>query len=246
MLELINVNKNYTSSEHSLHVLKNISVKIEQGEFVAIMGPSGSGKSTLLGIAAGLDRADTGEVILDNVKMGNLSEDELAKLRAEKVGFIFQNFQLVRTLSAIENVSLPLIISTKLSEKEIKQRAMTLLEKVSLGNRITHFPSQLSGGEEQRVAIARSFINNPKILFADEPTGNLDSKNGNAVMDMLVTLNKQNNSTLIVVTHDPKVAALADRILEMENGEISATGKIRPTSKKVIVRNPSSKKKGKQ
>ena len=123
---------------------------------------------------------------------------------------------------------------------------MTLLEKVSLGNRITHFPSQLSGGEEQRVAIARSFINNPKILFADEPTGNLDSKNGNAVMDMLVTLNKQNNSTLIVVTHDPKVAALADRILEMENGEISATGKIRPTSKKVIVRNPSSKKKGKQ
>lgn len=220
MLELININKNYTSPEHSLHVLKNINIKIEQGEFVAIMGPSGSGKSTLLGIAAGLDRADTGDVILDSVKMSLLSEDELAKLRANKVGFIFQNFQLIRTLNAIENVSLPLIISSQLNEKEIKQKAMTLLEKVSLEHRMTHFPSQLSGGEEQRVAIARSFINNPKILFADEPTGNLDSKNGNAVMDMLVSLNKENNSTLIIVTHDPKVAALADRILEMENGEI--------------------------
>ncbi len=220
MLELININKNYTSSEHSLHVLKNINIKIEQGEFVAIMGPSGSGKSTLLGIAAGLDRADTGDVILDSVKMSGLTEDELAKLRAEKVGFIFQNFQLVKTLNAIENVSLPLIISTKLTEKEIKEKALNLLEKVSLEHRVTHFPSQLSGGEEQRVAIARSFINNPKILFADEPTGNLDSKNGNAVMDMLKLLNKENNSTLIVVTHDPKVAALADRVLEMENGEI--------------------------
>lgn len=220
MLELININKNYTSPEHSLHVLKNINIKIDQGEFVAIMGPSGSGKSTLLGIAAGLDRADTGDVVLDSVKMSALTEDELANLRATKVGFIFQNFQLIRTLNAIENVSLPLIISTQLSEKEIRQKAMTLLEKVSLEHRMTHFPSQLSGGEEQRVAIARSFINNPKILFADEPTGNLDAKNGNAVMDMLVSLNKENNSTLIIVTHDPKVASLADRVLEMENGEI--------------------------
>ena len=243
MLELININKNYTSPEHSLHVLKNINIKIEQGEFVAIMGPSGSGKSTLLGIAAGLDRADTGDVVLDSVKMSALSEDELAKLRANKVGFIFQNFQLIRTLNAIENVSLPLIISSKLNEKEIKQKAMTLLEKVSLEHRMTHFPSQLSGGEEQRVAIARSFINNPKILFADEPTGNLDSKNGNAVMDMLVSLNKENNSTLIIVTHDPKVAALADRILEMENGEIrQRPAKSNLPSKK----KPVQKKKGKK
>ncbi len=243
MLELININKNYTSPEHSLHVLKNIHIKIEQGEFVAIMGPSGSGKSTLLGIAAGLDRADTGDVVLDSVKMSLLSEDELAKLRANKVGFIFQNFQLIRTLNAIENVSLPLIISSKLNEKEIKQKAMTLLEKVSLEHRMTHFPSQLSGGEEQRVAIARSFINNPKILFADEPTGNLDSKNGNAVMDMLVSLNKENNSTLIIVTHDPKVAALADRILEMENGEIRQ----RPANSNLpSKKKPVQKKKGKK
>ena len=243
MLELININKNYTSSEHSLHVLKNINIKIEQGEFVAIMGPSGSGKSTLLGIAAGLDRADTGDIILDSVKMSGLTEDELAKLRAEKVGFIFQNFQLVKTLNAIENVSLPLIISTKLTEKEIKEKALNLLEKVSLEHRVTHFPSQLSGGEEQRVAIARSFINNPKILFADEPTGNLDSKNGNAVMDMLTALNKENNSTLIVVTHDPKVAALADRILEMENGEIKQKTANSSYSQKSNVK---SKKKGKK
>jgi putative ABC transport system ATP-binding protein len=244
LLELININKNYTSSGHALSVLKNINVKIKQGEFVAIMGPSGSGKSTLLGIAAGLDRSDTGEVILDSIKMGLLTEDELAKLRAEKVGFIFQNFLLVRTLNAIENVSLPLIISTKLSEKEINDRAMSLLAKVSLQDRTTHFPSQLSGGEEQRVAIARSFINNPKILFADEPTGNLDSKNGDAVMSMLTSLNKQNNSTLIVVTHDPKVAALADRILEMENGEI----KPKVTNKYSLLKKDSKiqKKTGKQ
>lgn len=243
MLELVNINKNYTSSEHSLPVLKNINIRIEQGEFVAIMGPSGSGKSTLLGIAAGLDRADTGDVILDSIKMSELTEDELAKLRAEKVGFIFQNFQLVKTLTAIENVCLPLIISTKLSEREITDKAMNLLEKVSLKNRVTHFPSQLSGGEEQRVAIARSFINNPKILFADEPTGNLDSKNGNAVMNMLTSLNKENNSTLIVVTHDPKVAALADRILEMENGEIKQRTVTSGYSQKVISK---SKKKGKK
>jgi len=220
LLELININKNYNSSEHSLHVLKNINIKINQGEFVAIMGPSGSGKSTLLGIAAGLDRPDTGEVIIDSIQIKGLSEDELARLRAERVGFIFQNFQLIRTLSALENVCLPLILSSKLSEKEIKEKATNLLEKVSLEHRLSHFPSQLSGGEEQRVAIARSFINNPKILFADEPTGNLDAKNGELVMNMLTSLNKENNSTLIIVTHDPKVASLADRILEMENGSL--------------------------
>lgn len=243
MLELININKNYTSSEHSLHVLRNINVNIKQGEFVAIMGPSGSGKSTLLGIAAGLDRPDTGEVILDTINMKGLSEDQLAKLRSEKVGFIFQNFQLIRTLSAIENVSLPLILSTKLSEKEIKERATSLLEKVSLEHRLSHFPSQLSGGEEQRVAIARSFINNPKILFADEPTGNLDAKNGEIVMNMLTTLNKENNSTLIIVTHDPKVASLADRVLEMENGSIQERGDNKKYPMKQI---PKTKKKGKK
>jgi putative ABC transport system ATP-binding protein len=226
-----------------VHNLKNLSITLPRDQLVVLTGPSGSGKSTLLGIAAGLDRADTGDVILDSVKMSGLTEDELAKLRAEKVGFIFQNFQLVKTLNAIENVSLPLIISTKLTEKEIKEKALNLLEKVSLEHRVTHFPSQLSGGEEQRVAIARSFINNPKILFADEPTGNLDSKNGNAVMDMLTALNKENNSTLIVVTHDPKVAALADRILEMENGEIKQRTANPNYSQKSNVK---SKKKGKK
>ncbi len=218
MLKIESANKYYRNSEETIHVLKNINLDVKKGTFIAIMGPSGSGKSTLLGVAAGLDRVDDGKVLIDGEELGTKSENELAKLRSEKIGFIFQNFQLIRNLTALENVSLPMVISKKLSEKEIAERARFLLEKVSLGHRVDHFPAQLSGGEEQRVAIARAFANNPVLLFADEPTGNLDSKNSEIVLKMLIDLNKNFGSTLVIVTHDKKVADLADLVYEMKDG----------------------------
>jgi putative ABC transport system ATP-binding protein len=230
MLELNAVSKSY----ESLSILKNINMEIKSGEFVAIMGPSGSGKSTLLGIAAGLDFPDSGTVKIDSVNLKELSEDKLSNMRSQKIGFIFQNFQLIKTLTAWENICLPLLFNGESKESNFKDRAKELLEKVSLLHRMEHFPSQLSGGEEQRVAIARAFINNPKILFADEPTGNLDSKNGEAVMKMLRNLNRENRSTLLIVTHDPNVAKLADRVIEMEDGSI--------VTKKTISKKKSKKK----
>lgn len=221
MLKLVNVNKIYTTREHTIHVLKNINLHVEEGEFIAIMGPSGSGKSTLLGVSAGLDRVDSGLIMIDHQEISSISENELCKIRAEKIGFIFQNFQLIKTLNALENVCLPLIISSKVNESEIRNRAKFMLERVALGNRMTHFPPQLSGGEMQRVAIARAFMNNPKILFADEPTGNLDSKNGEIVMKMLVDLNKSTNSILVIVSHDPSIARYADKIYNMRDGELT-------------------------
>ncbi|MCB1190029.1 MAG: ABC transporter ATP-binding protein [Leptospiraceae bacterium] len=221
MLKLVNVNKIYSTLEHTIHVLKNINLSVEEGEFIAIMGPSGSGKSTLLGISAGLDRIDSGLIYIDGQEISLISEDELCSIRAQKIGFIFQNFQLIKTLNALENVCLPLVISSDFKESEIRSKAKLMLEKVSLENRFTHFPSQLSGGEMQRVAIARAFMNNPRILFADEPTGNLDSKNGDTVMKMLSDLNKSTNSILIIVTHDPKIARYADKIYTMRDGELS-------------------------
>lgn len=221
MLKLINVSKSFFSSDEQIDVLKNIHIEIVSGELVAIMGPSGSGKSTLLGIAAGLDKADSGDVFLDNINLSKLQENKLCKIRSQKIGFIFQNFQLIKNLTALDNVCLPLIIGSNQKESEIKQKAIDMLEKVSLGHRLNHFPNQLSGGEEQRVAIARSFINDPMILFADEPTGNLDSLNGQNVMKLLKELNLSKGSTMVIVTHDPKVASMADRIYEMEDGKIA-------------------------
>lgn len=218
MLILNDVCKSFITPEGKLLILNNLNVKIRNGEFASIMGPSGSGKSTFLGIAAGLDKPDTGIVSIDGTDITNLKENELAKIRSEKIGFIFQNFQLIKNLTALENVTLPLIISGKYKDKDIKDKAYFLLEKVSLANRVSHYPSQLSGGEEQRVAIARAFINNPKILFADEPTGNLDQKNGSIIMNMLIDLNKTMGSTLVIVTHDSRVASLTDKIYEMKNG----------------------------
>ncbi|MCX7998013.1 MAG: ABC transporter ATP-binding protein [Leptospiraceae bacterium] len=232
MLILKNVYKTYKNSEE-VQVLKNINLEIPQGCFAVIMGPSGSGKSTLLGVAAGLDPIDKGQVILDGEDLTQKTEDELAELRAKKIGFIFQNFQLIPSLTAIENVSLPLIISKKIPEKQILDKAKFLLSKVGLEHRMHHFPRQLSGGEEQRVAIARAFANEPLLLFADEPTGNLDSKNSEMVMQMLSELNKSHGSTLLVVTHDVKVASLADVVYSMKDGEISFLEQKEETPRKV-------------
>lgn len=220
LLSISKLNKSYTVAGEKFRVLADIEFEVKEGEFVAIVGPSGSGKSTLLAIAAGLDKADSGNVILDGVSLMDKQEDELAKIRGEKIGFVFQNFQLIKTLNALENVSLPLALTTNLLEKEIRERAKFWLSKVGMEQRAYNFPSQLSGGEEQRVAIARSFIHEPKLLFADEPTANLDRKNGDRIMSLLRELNKIRKSTLLVVTHDPQVAALADRILEMRDGSV--------------------------
>ncbi|MCC6275835.1 MAG: ABC transporter ATP-binding protein [Leptospiraceae bacterium] len=229
MFSVEKINKAYRLNESRIDVLKNISFSLKKGEIAAITGPSGSGKSTLLGVCAGLDRSDSGKIIFDGVDITSLSEDSLCKLRAEKIGFIFQNFQLIKTLTALDNVSLPLVISSKLKREEIQNKAVHLLDQVGLKNRAGHYPSQLSGGEEQRVAIARSFINEPAMLFADEPTGNLDSKNGENILKLLLDLNKKFQSTLLLVTHDPKVAGFANRIFQMEDGSLAAK---KQTSKK--------------
>lgn len=246
MLKFQSVSKSFKGSNESIDVVKNVEFLVKEGEFVAIVGPSGSGKSTLLGLAAGLDKPDQGKIHLDGVSLGDLSEDELANLRSTKVGFIFQNFQLLPNLTAIENVAIPLMVSSNLSEKEILTKSRDLLVSVHMEHRENHFPLQLSGGEEQRIAIARSFINDPKILFADEPTANLDTKNGNVVMELLQKLNRDKGSTLIVVTHDHSVANLADRILEMKDGELKEKFKYTmksPIKKKQVSKTKPAKKK---
>ncbi len=220
MLTFSNVSKQFPSEPEPINVLKNVSFSVKSGEFVAIMGPSGSGKSTLLGIAAGLDRPNQGEVTLDGMDISNENETSLAKMRLEKIGFIFQNFQLLPGMNALENVGIPLYLKSKFTESEILKKSMDLLKSISMDHRAKHFPKQLSGGEEQRIAIARAFINDPKIIFADEPTANLDSKNSKVVLDLLLERNKKLKTTLIIVTHDPSVAKLADRILTMKDGEI--------------------------
>ncbi|MCG6139019.1 ABC transporter ATP-binding protein [Leptospira mtsangambouensis] len=220
MLEFKNVFKSFHNESETIDVLKNISFRIETGEFVAIIGPSGSGKSTLLGVAAGLDKPDTGVVALDGTDLTKENESNLADLRADKIGFIFQNFQLLPGLNAIENVGIPLYLKSSLTEAEILKKSEKILESVAMSHRATHFPKQLSGGEEQRIAIARSFVNDPKVIFADEPTANLDFKNSKTVLDLLLYRNKEQGTTLVVVTHDPDVAKLADRVLEMKDGEI--------------------------
>lgn len=233
MLEFRSVFKSFTGHMEEIPVVHDVSFTVKSGEFIAIIGPSGSGKSTLLGLAAGLDRSDRGEIFLDGQNLTNMTEDDLAGIRSSKIGFIFQNFQLLPNLTAWENVAIPLMISSNLSEKEIRSKSLHFLKLVSMMHRSTHFPQQLSGGEEQRVAIARSFVNDPMILFADEPTANLDSKNGAIVMELLKDLNQEKGSTLIVVTHDQTVARLADRVFEMKDGRLWEQPKvIKPAKKK--------------
>jgi putative ABC transport system ATP-binding protein len=216
-----NLTKSLESGSHRVEILRGIDLEIPAGQFVAIMGASGSGKSTLLGLLAGLDTATSGTIVLDGVDITGLSEDKLALVRGRKIGFVFQSYQLLPTLTAEENVLLP----HELSGGDVSTgvaRARSLLESVGLGDRLDHYPVQLSGGEQQRVALARAFMVKPPILMADEPTGNLDSVNGAHVLDLLITLNQREGTTLVLVTHDIALASRADRIVTMRDGLIVA------------------------
>lgn len=200
--------------------VRNVSFTVEQGDFITLLGPSGSGKSTLLGLVAGLEKPSEGSIFLQHQEITGLSEDELALLRRKSVGFIFQAFHLIPTLTALENVSFPLY-PVKMVAKERKKRAATLLDKMGLAGRTDHLPTRLSGGECQRVAIARALVNEPAILFCDEPTGNLDSKTGMEILDLLIKLNREQGVTLFMVTHDQKIAKLSNRSLFMQDGEVT-------------------------
>ncbi len=219
MIEARDVEQTYMSGGRPLTVLRQINLVIAPREFVAVMGPSGSGKTTLLGLLAGLDRPTRGTVSLDGDQLGRLSEDARARLRAEKVGFVFQTFRLLPTLTALENVLVPLELSGS-RDSRAAARARTLLERVGLGDRLHHYPSQLSGGEQQRVGVARAFAAEPKLLLADEPTGSLDAETGRGVIDLLVELNRDAGTTLVLVTHDPALAARARRVIRLAGGRI--------------------------
>ena len=228
MLIAESLTKEYRSGERRLAVLKEVSFAIQPGEFVAITGPSGSGKTTLLGLLAGLDTPTAGRVILDGAVMSAMSEDERARIRSAKVGFVFQSFQLISTLTAAENVQVPLELR---GENGSERRAADLLERVGLGARSTHFPMQLSGGEQQRVAIARAFSNQPSILFADEPTGNLDAASGERIIELLEELNNESGSTVVIVTHDASLAGRARRQIRLADGAvIEDTGTPEPSA----------------
>jgi putative ABC transport system ATP-binding protein len=217
MLVARELSKEYRSGENTLAVLRDVSFSIPQGAFVAIVGPSGSGKTTLLGLIAGLDTPTRGKILLDDADLTAMDEDQRARLRGEKVGFVFQSFQLISTLTAIENVQVPLELR---GDSGAAERARELLTRVGLGDRLDHFPTQLSGGEQQRVAIARAFANAPRILFADEPTGNLDSETGARLVQLLEELNRESKTTIILVTHDPALASRAQRIIRLSDGRV--------------------------
>jgi len=215
MLVATNLTKEYQSGSSSLTALRDVSFTIPQGDLVAISGPSGSGKTTLLGLLAGLDTPTRGTVVLDGDDITAMSEDGRARLRGAKVGFVFQSFQLIPALTALENVQVPLELR---GERDVSVRARELLSRVGLGKRGSHFPAQLSGGEQQRVAIARAFASSPRILFADEPTGNLDGVTGEMIMDTVVELNRESGTTVIIVTHEQTVAARARRLIRLSDG----------------------------
>lgn len=217
ILSVSNLSKVYTSGSRKLTVLDEVTFDIKSGEIISIVGPSGSGKTTLLGLCAGLDSGSTGSVVLDGNSLEKLSEDQRAAVRNQSVGFIFQNFQLLPTLTALENVMVPLELKKR---KDARQKAQELLTKVGLGDRGTHYPTQLSGGEQQRVSIARAFANEPKILFADEPTGNLDTETGEMIEKLIFDLNKEEGTTLVLVTHDLELAAKTQRIIHIKGGKI--------------------------
>jgi len=216
MLRCENLTQSYRSGTGTLTVLEDISFSVSAGEFLAIVGPSGSGKTTLLGLLAGLDRPASGKVWLDGAGLSTMDEDERAALRGAKVGFVFQSYQLIPTLTALENVQVPL----ELRGESDPGRARALLQRVGLGDRTGHYPAQLSGGEQQRVALARAFCTHPKILFADEPTGNLDQRTGADIIGLMTDLNREAGTTLVLVTHDPDLAGRARRILRLADGRL--------------------------
>ena len=225
MAKILNVNnlgKIYSSGSKKLTVLQDITFDVEERDSFSIVGPSGSGKTTLLGLCAGLDQPDSGTVTLCGAELGTLNEDERAILRNRHVGFVFQDFQLLPTLTALENVAIPLELR---GDRNAMKNGMELLDKVGLQNRFHHYPSQLSGGEQQRVALARAFSNNPSILFADEPTGNLDAETGEKVIQLLFQLNADAGTTLVIVTHDLELAAKTQHILRLKGGKIIANQK---------------------
>ncbi|HLO02808.1 MAG TPA: ABC transporter ATP-binding protein [Symbiobacteriaceae bacterium] len=218
MLTIKGLTKRLKSGERELEILKPIDLTVPAGEVLAIMGPSGSGKSTLLGLLAGLDAPTAGSIQIDGVEITGLSEDQLALLRGQKIGIVFQSFNLIPNLTALENVALPLEL---LDQPEgAPARAKELLDAVGLGNRGHHYPVQLSGGEQQRVALARAFASRPSLLLADEPTGNLDTATGQAIIELLLQLNREQGTTLVLVTHDPELGALADRTVHLRDGVI--------------------------
>jgi putative ABC transport system ATP-binding protein len=222
ILHISNLNKTYQSAGRTLTVLNDINFSVSPGSTNAIVGPSGSGKTTLLGLCAGLDRPTSGVVELNDINIGKLSEDQRAQVRNQYVGFIFQNFQLLPTLTALENVMVPLELR---GEKNIKARSLELLDKVGLSDRGHHYPMQLSGGEQQRVSLARAFSNSPRILFADEPTGNLDAETSEKVVKLIFDLNKEAGTTLVLVTHDLELAASTQRIIRIKGGKLIADEK---------------------
>jgi putative ABC transport system ATP-binding protein len=217
IIEVKNLNKIYKSGDKSLKVLDDVSFNIRRGEAISIIGPSGSGKTTLLGLCAGLDTPSEGEIIINGIELSQMSEDDRADLRSQEIGFIFQNFQLIPTLSALENVMIPMELKQMTN---IRTKAKTLLDRVGLSERYDHYPSQLSGGEQQRVSLARAFGNEPSILFADEPTGNLDQETSLQIEALLFDLNKEKGTTLIIVTHNQELAEKTERILKMKGGKL--------------------------
>jgi putative ABC transport system ATP-binding protein len=216
-----NLGQTYTSGDRMLSVLSEISIEIAPEAFVAIVGPSGSGKTTLLGLLAGLDTPSSGRVSIDGTDLGSLTEEQRAQIRATMIGFVFQAFQLIPTLTALENVLVPVELANG-GGRDATKRARELLDRVGLGDRLDHYPTQLSGGEQQRVALARAFANEPKILFADEPTGNLDAATGSDIIDLLVQLNEEQRTTLVLVTHDPALADRAHRVITLAGGRVTS------------------------
>jgi putative ABC transport system ATP-binding protein len=227
MIELYKVSKVVPSGAEMLTILHSLDLIIPDGQFITVVGPSGSGKSTLLGLIAGLDAPTEGEILIDGKSITEMDEDALAELRGEKIGFVFQSFHLIPSLTALENILVPMEIA---GMRDARERAQQLLEDVDLVARAHHYPSQLSGGEQQRVAIARAFARDPKILLADEPTGNLDSRNGHHVFELMVEMNRRRKTTLMLVTHEHELSALADRRISLRDGRVVSDSDVKITT----------------